>query len=96
MRILPVLDTLILAKQHSEDKSLDVSVKQFLDILKSEGVEEIETEGKDFDPHTMEAVATEEGKEGQVTSEIQTGYIMNDKLLRPALVKVGKNEKNEE
>jgi len=90
LRILPVLDTLILAKQHSEDKSLDVSVKQFLDILKSEGVEKIETEGKDFDPHSMEAVATEDGEEGKVTSEVQTGYIMNDKLIRPALVKVGK------
>ncbi len=81
---------------HSEDKSLVISVKQFLDVLKSEGVTKIDAVGKEFDPHIMEAVATEDGEEGKVTSEVQTGYLMNDKLLRPALVKVGKKEKSEE
>lgn len=90
LRILPVLDTLMLAQAHSEDQSLKVSVQQFADILKSEGVTKINAVGEHFDPHLMEAVSTAEGEEGKVMAEMQTGYMIYDKLLRPALVTVGK------
>jgi len=93
LRVLPVLDTLTMAMQHSDDKSLAVSVQQFLNILKSEGVAKIETVGQEFNPHLMEAVATDEGEDGIVLAEIQSGYTIHDKLLRPALVKVGKSGK---
>lgn len=91
LRLLPVLDTLILARAHSEDQGLAVSTQQFLDTLKSEGVAKIETEGKDFDPNLMECIATEAGVEGKVTAEIRAGYMLGDAVLRPAQVKVGKS-----
>lgn len=95
LRFLPVLDTLILAKQHSADQTIAVCVGQFLDTLKSEGVVALETDGKDFDPETMEVVTTTEGKEGVVIQEVRTGYLLNDKLLRPAQVIVGNGEQKE-
>jgi molecular chaperone GrpE len=90
LRIMTVLDTLMLAQQHMQDKNLDVSIQQFLDVLKSEGVTKIETIGKKFDPHLMEAIATGEGKEGEVVEELRAGFLLHDKLLRAAQVKVGK------
>jgi len=90
LRILSVLDTLELAQKHDESEGLKVSIAQFLDVLKSEGVTRIETVGLDFDPATMEAIATDKGEEGKVLEEIRSGYILNDKFLRAAQVKVGK------
>lgn len=90
LRILQVLDTLILAQQHVQDKNLEVSINHFLDILKSEGVIRIKTVGEDFDPAVMEAIATAEGEEGKVVNEVRVGFMLNDKLLRAAQVTVGK------
>ena len=90
LRILTVLDTLMLAHQHKEDKNIEVSIAQFLDVLKAEGVTKIETKGKKFDPHLMEAIATDEGEEGKVLEELRAGFMLHDSLLRAAQVKVGK------
>jgi molecular chaperone GrpE len=90
LRILTVLDTLILAYQHTQDKNIQVSVQQFLDILKSEGVTKIETVGQKFDPAIMEAISTDIGEEGKVLEELRVGFMMYDRLLRAAQVKVGK------
>lgn len=90
LRIMTVLDTLMLAQAHMQDKNLSVSINQFLDVLKSEGVIRIETVGKKFDPHLMEAIATGEGKDGEVLEELRAGFTLHDKLLRAAQVKVGK------
>lgn len=92
LRILTVLDTLMLAQQHMQDKNLAVSIQQFLDVLKSEGVTRIETVGKKFDPHLMEAIATGDGKDGEVLEELRAGFMMHDRLLRAAQVKVGKKD----
>lgn len=99
LRLLPVLDTLIMASKHSQDQSLQVSVQQFLDVLKSEGVEKIKTEGEVFNPQTMECVATEAvdpstgsgQEEGKVIEEMRVGFMLGDKVLRPAQVMVGKS-----
>lgn len=90
LRILPILDTLITASKHSDDANLKISVAQFLDILKGDGVEKIETAGKEFDPITMECVMTNIGEENKVLDEIRAGYMLYDKVLRPAQVKVGR------
>lgn len=90
LRILPVLDTLIMANEHIKDQGLVLSIRQFLDILKNEGVEKIETTGKVFNLETMEVVETQEGEEGKVLAEVRAGYLLNGKSLRPALVKVGR------
>lgn len=94
LRILPVLDTLMLAQQHIEDQGLQVSVQQFLDTLKIEGVIKIETVGHEFDPHLMECITTEAGEANKVLAEIRAGYMLNDKVLRPAQVTVGKGKEN--
>lgn len=90
LRILSVLDTLVLANQHVENEGLKVAINQFLDVLKSEGVTRIETEGAEFNPHTMECVAVDSGAENKIIEEMRAGYMLNDKVLRPAQVKVGK------
>ncbi len=89
LRLLPVLDTLMLAQQHSEDKTIEISISHFLDILKSEGVTRITAVGQEFDPLLMEAISTVEGDEGKVINEVRAGFLLNEKLLRAAQVTVG-------
>jgi len=64
--------------------------KQLVDILKMHGLKRIETAGQIFDPHFHEAVAhvPEEGKEDQIVDELEPGYMLHDRLLRPAKVRV--------
>jgi molecular chaperone GrpE len=61
-------------------------------ILESEGVKPIEAVGQDFDPNLHEAVLYEEaeGQEGKVIAELQKGYKLGDRVLRPSMVKVGR------
>jgi molecular chaperone GrpE len=59
-------------------------------LLENAGVTPIETEGQAFDPRYHEAVAHVEGEEGKVISEVQRGYKLHDRVLRPAMVVVGK------
>ena len=87
-RTLPVLDTLMLAQKHIQDEGLNISVQQFLDVLRAEGIERIQTEGQSFDPNTMEAVEKVEGEEGKVVEETRPGYTLHGQVLRPAQVKV--------
>jgi len=64
--------------------------KQFVDILKTHGLKRIETAGQDFNPHFHEAVAhvPEEGKEDQIVDELEPGFMLHDRLLRAAKVRV--------
>ncbi len=91
IRFLPILDTLHVASDHSKEQTLQVVLQQFLDILKTEGVIRIETEGKKFDPKTMECIAIEEGEEDMVVEEVRAGYLLHESVLRPAQVKVGRS-----
>lgn len=62
-------------------------------ILESEGVEPIETENQPFDPRYHEAVTYEETagyEEGQIIGQVQQGYTLDERVLRPALVRVAK------
>lgn len=74
-------------------KGVELIHKQLLDVLRKRGVKPIEALGADFDPHYHMAVAHEpaEGhREGEVTEEFRRGYMLGDRLLRPAMVKVAK------
>jgi molecular chaperone GrpE len=64
-------------------------------LLENSGVTQIETEGQTFDPRFHEAVAHTEGEEGKVVSEVQRGYKLHDRVLRPAMVVVGKGRSQE-
>jgi len=90
LKLLPALDTLMLAQKHIEDKGLAISIEQFLKILQEEGVTRIKTIGEKFDPHTMEAIGTMEGKQGEVIEEARAGFKLYENVWRSAQVIVGK------
>ena len=98
-KILPVVDSLERAVScftESNDNcswqdGVQLTLKQFKDILKSEGVEAVCAVNECFDPLVHEAVCHEESagvESPTVVAELQKGYIYKNKLLRPALVKV--------
>jgi len=69
--------------------------RQMLQILEQEGVTPIEADGKEFDPNFHEAVSYEPAEgasEGQILDELQRGYMIQDRVLRPTRVKVAKGE----
>jgi molecular chaperone GrpE len=74
--------------------------RKFQAVLEAAGVSEIRTEGETFDPNVHEAVMFGEGEEGKIISEVQRGYKLGDRVIRPAMVVVGKQkaegEKREE
>lgn len=74
-------------------KSIDAIRTQFDQILATLGVTRFESLGQTFDPHRHEAVATD-GDGTTVTEELQPGYELADRILRPAIVKVGDKPKN--
>jgi len=69
--------------------------KEFLNLLTSLGVKKIETIGEKFDPLLHEAkgyIETEQHPEGYIVEEERAGYLMNEKVIRPAWVKVAKKK----
>ena len=61
-------------------------------ILEAQGLTEIDALGQPFDPSFHEAVAHHEGEEGMVVGEVQKGYKLKTKVLRPTLAVIGKGE----
>lgn len=76
-------------------RGVEMAVKGFQDVLKSEGLEEIETDGL-FDPSLHEALDTNPGEDNKILSVSRKGYRLNGKVLRPAGVVVGRRESSEE
>ena len=64
--------------------------------LEMNGVEEIPADGQTFDPNVHEAVMFGEGEDGKVMNVVQKGYKLGGRVLRPAMVVVGKTEKKDE
>lgn len=92
-RLLTIIDDLERANEHLKDEGLRLIIERFKDILKSEGVEPIEVQGKEFNPQVMECAEMVEGAKNQVVKVVLTGYTLNGKALRPAKVLVGKGSK---
>jgi molecular chaperone GrpE len=72
-------------------RGVELIHRQMLDLLARRGVTPMEALGADFDPHLHQAVASEavEGhRDGEVIDVLRKGYVINDRLLRPAMVKV--------
>jgi len=98
--VLPILDNFerALAAPATPEtdafrKGIELIHKQMLDLLKKRGVKPIEALGADFDPNFHQAVIHEpsaDHREGEVMAELQRGYLLGDRLLRPAMVKVAK------
>lgn len=95
MSLLPVIDNFERAEKFSEDKNVEEGMtlikKQFAEFLKKLGVEEIEAEGKEFDPNLHNAVLHEDRDdvaENTVVEVLQKGYKLGDRVIRYAMVKV--------
>ena len=74
-------------------KGIELIHSKLHDLLKRRGVRPIEALGADFDPNLHQAVvheASPDHREGEVIGELQRGYLIGDRLLRPAMVKVAK------
>ncbi len=100
-KILPIIDNFERAmktKIEGSEKFIDgfkMIYNNLIDILKSKGIKEIEALDKEFDPNIMNAIATDNNKEKDnniVLEVLQKGYMYNDKLIRPAMVKVNNKE----
>ena len=65
-------------------------------ILEAQGLAEIKAKGEPFDPHLHDAVMCQDGEEGIVIEEIQKGYKLKDRVIRPSRVAVGKGEEEKE
>lgn len=92
-KLLSVVDSLEKTQDHLKDKGLDLAIDQFKSILTSEGVEEIKALKQKFNPETMDCAEVVNGPENIITEVLQKGYYLNGKILRPAKVKVGKDQK---
>jgi molecular chaperone GrpE len=100
-QLLSVVDNLEKAIAHSENEgSLDalkegvkLTLKGFMDILRNSGLESVQAMNETFDPNFHQAVSEQEDssvKPGTVIQELQSGYLLNQRLIRPAMVVVSK------
>jgi molecular chaperone GrpE len=101
--LLPVLDSLERALQTSSDQKSDLRsgveliYKQLQDALAKFGLRPIPAKGEPFDPHLHEAVEmveTTTAEDHQILEELQRGYKLKDRLLRPSMVRVARNSKH--
>ena len=98
--LLPIVDDLERALKapasgdvESFKKGIELIHQQMLELLRKRGVKPIEAVGADFDPNYHQAVVQESSadhREGEVMEEYARGYMLGDRLLRPAMVKVAK------
>lgn len=95
--LLPTIDNFYRAIEHSKEKKeednlvkgVELVLDGLLSTLKKAGVEEVESIGKPFDPNFHEAVSTQSDDKvakGNVLIELQKGYILNGRLIRPSMV----------
>ena len=96
LELLNVIDNFERALEHSAEgdsfaEGMNMIFKQLQGVLEKAGVSEINAQGEDFDPNFHNAVMTEDSEEyesGKVTAVLQKGYILNNKVIRPSMVKV--------
>jgi len=104
--ILPVMDDLERAVSHSNNETslpslregIKLTLRNLRSALSKSGIEEVKAEGELFDPALHEAVAQvddESVERGRVVNEIQRGYLLNKRLIRPATVTVSRGKSGE-
>jgi len=95
-RALKVLESL--ENEEHVKKGFEMIIKNFEKLLSEEGVEPMNCEGEIFDPYKHEAILVENREdlpEGTIIEELDKGYYLNKKILRPARVKISKHLNNE-
>jgi molecular chaperone GrpE len=99
--LLPVLDNLERALDHGRETGnlkalldgVDLTYKSLWTVMEKYGITRVEALGEDFDPNHHEAVMVQEDAQkppGQVISQLQIGYRLHNRLVRPAMVVVSK------
>jgi len=95
-KVLPVLDDLERAMQNRPADNgwangIDLIVRKFQNLLEAEGIKRIEAKGAAFDPAFHEAIShepSEDVESGHVIDIVQNGYMLGERVIRPALVRV--------
>lgn len=95
MELLPVVDNLERALEHTSEDSegISLTLKTLVSAMEKFGVEQVNPISEAFNPEFHQAVATQEDpkvKAGMVLNVMQKGYLLNGRLVRPALVVVSK------
>ena len=101
LNFLPVLDDLERAvesphediKAHAWVEGVELVLQKFRSVLESAGVTEILALGGPFDPAKHEAVGSAPGPDGTVVRVLRRGYVLNDKVIRAAMVLVGDGDR---
>jgi molecular chaperone GrpE len=96
--LLPTLDAFERALKHQDEtvtseyhQGVELIYRELLEVLGRAGLAPLETVGKDFDPHLHQAVETvrsREHRDHEIVEELQRGYKLKQRLLRPAIVRV--------
>lgn len=102
--LLPIIDNFELALKLKGNANndfvtgIELIYSQFMDLLKNQGIKKIKVENIDFDPYMHEAIAKMDSikPENTIIECVQTGYILEGKVLRHAKVKVSSGKKPEE
>jgi molecular chaperone GrpE len=100
-QLIPVVDNFNRAMQATQSnkdfeslaKGVDMIYRQLDQVLSNEGLQRMETIGQPFNPELHQAimqVESEEHEEGTIVEELQSGYMLKDRVIRPAMVKVSK------
>ena len=105
--ILPVLDNLEMAISHSQNENsldalregVELTLKGMKDALKKSGLNELAAKGEQFDPcyhHAVSEQVSDEAAAGTILEELQKGYLLHDRLIRPSMVVISKGSNDEE
>lgn len=91
-QLLPIFDNLERAQGHLRDEGLDIVLRDFKNVFERQGLQALEVQvGEEFDVNRHECVEVVPGEnDNRVVDVVAKGYIMGDKVIRPAKVKVSK------
>lgn len=100
INLLPLVDDLERALRNVDAKLAGLTwidgvwliYRKFQAVLENAGVKEILAEGRPFDPKWHEAISEAPGDDGKVVSVVQKGYMLGDRVVRPAMVIVGRQQ----
>ncbi len=104
INLLPLMDDIERALRNVDVKLAGLTwidgiwliYRKFEAVLQNAGVTEIEADSQTFDPNVHESISEAEGEEGKVISVVQKGYKLGDRVIRPAMVIVGKADAKEQ
>ena len=103
LSLLPILDDLeraltsvpVKSSKHAWIEGVRLIERKLRAFLEAQGLTEIKALGEPFDPNFQEAVRQDKGEEGMVIEEVQKGYKLHDRVIRPTMVVVGNGEEVE-